>query len=73
MIVRLAFLGALIHMAEDAEAELGILVQNLPLRSVLGQVLTHELRIGTRVLDESADLFAALGPGLGGEEAVTIG
>src|SRR5204862_3897828 len=73
MIVRLAFLSALVHMAEDAEAELGILVQNLPLRSVLGQVLTHELRIGARLLDESADLFAALGPGLGGEEAVTIG
>src|SRR5947208_1896492 len=73
VIVRLAFLGALIDMAEDAEAELGILVENLPLRPVLRQVLTDELRIGARLLDESADLFAALGPGLGGEDAVTIG
>src|SRR5690242_3969673 len=73
VIVRLAFLGALIDMAEDAEAELGILVENLPLRPGLGQVLTDELRIGARLLDESADLFAALGPGLGGEDAVTIG
>src|ERR1051325_6292045 len=73
VIVRLAFLGTLIDMAENAEAELGILVENLPLRPALGQVLTDELRIGARLLDESADLFAALGSGLGGEDAVTIG
>jgi hypothetical protein len=60
-------------MAEDAEPELGILVENLPLRPVLRQVLSNELRIGARLLDEGADFFSALGPGLGGEDAVTIG
>src|ERR1700720_378346 len=73
VIVRLAFLGTLIDMTEDAETELGILVEDFPLRRVLRQVLTHELRIGAGLLNEGADFLAALGSGLGGENAVTIG
>jgi hypothetical protein len=73
VIMRLALFGALIDMAEDAEAELRILVEDLPLRPVLGKVLADELRVGARSLDKRADLFAALGAGVGGKDAVTIG
>jgi hypothetical protein len=36
-------------------------------------VLADEFRIGARPLDKRADLFAALGAGLGGKGTVTIG
>src|SRR4030095_10830072 len=60
MVMRLAFLGAVIDMAEDAEAELRVLVKDFPLRPVLGQVLADEFGIGASLLDERADLLSAL-------------
>jgi len=59
-------------MAEDAEAELWILVKDFPFRPVLGQVLADEFGIGAGLLDKPADLFAALGARVGGKDAVTI-
>src|SRR5258708_6205000 len=51
MIVRLTFLRALIDMAENAETEFRVLVEDLPLRSVLGQIAANEFRVGARFLD----------------------
>src|SRR6266478_5376917 len=54
VIVRLAFLRALIDMAENAETEFGILVKDLPLRCVLGEMVANELRVGARFLHQCA-------------------
>ena len=73
MIVRLALLRALVDMAEDAEAELRILEEDLPLGPVVGQVLGDEIRIGAGPADQLADLLAAFRTGIRGENAVRFG
>ena len=72
MIVRLARLRALVDMAENAEAEFRILVEDLPLGAVIGQVLGDEFRIGAGAADQFADLLAAFRPRIGGKDAVSF-
>src|ERR1044071_4251240 len=66
VIVRRALLRSRVRVGEDAEAELGILVQDLPLRHVVTEMLGDERRVLQDVLEERADLLAAGGTGLGG-------
>ena len=53
MIVGLAFLRALVDVGEDAEAELGILVQDLPLRPVI-----DEIRLRERLVEQDVRITA---------------
>ena len=73
MIVRLARLGALIDMAENAEAEFRVLEEDFALGAVIRQMLGDEIRIGAGAADQFADLLAALRTGIGGENAVRFG
>src|SRR5207245_7757256 len=73
VIVLLAFLRTLIDMAENAETQLRIFVEDLPLRCGLRQMVADELRVGARFLHQRAHSLAALGPGIRGQDAVTIG
>src|SRR5262249_1527395 len=48
-----------VDMGEDAEAELGILVENLALRHVVAHVLGDERLVLEDLLDDLADLLAS--------------
>jgi hypothetical protein len=60
-------------VTEDAKAEVGILIEDFPLRPVLGQMLGDKVRIRARLLYERANLLAALGARIGRKDPVTIG
>ena len=64
MIVRLAQLGAIIDMTEDAEAEFRIFVEDLPVGTVIRQVFGDKIRVGAGSADQLANLLAAFRPGL---------
>src|SRR5580692_1382445 len=59
MIMRRAFFGAVIDVREDAELVFRVLVENLPLRTILGQVLGDKILIGTGLLNKRAHFFTA--------------
>ena len=70
--MRLAVLGALVGVGEDAEAELGILVDDLPLGCAGTEMLGDEGVVLERLLDEGADLRAAARAGIALQDAVAI-
>ena len=71
VVVRRARLGAAVVVRQDAELELWIFVQDLALRRPVVQVLFHELAVLQHFLQQRADLGAARGPRLGGENVMT--
>ena len=71
MIVRRAFLRALMDVGEDAEAELRILVQHLALRPAVDEVRLRERRVDQDVPDYRADLLAALGAAVRRQDVTT--
>ena len=62
MVVRLALPRALIDVAEDAEPELRILVEDLALGHAVVEMGADEILVLEHVLDERADFLAALDP-----------
>src|SRR5579875_2234491 len=58
VIMRIAVLGAVIDMAEDAEAEFGILVQNLALGHLVAEIGVDEIVVLQHVLDQRAHPLA---------------
>ena len=72
MIVRVAVLGALINVAEDAEAEFRILVQHLALGYVVGEVGRDEAVVLQHFPDQFADLLAAFDTRILFEDAPTL-
>jgi hypothetical protein len=73
MIVRRALLGAIIDMPEDAKTEFRVFIKDLAVGTVIGQVLGDEIRVGTGLLHQLANLLAAVRTGIGGKGAVTVG
>ncbi len=72
MVVRLALLGALIGMGEDAESELGVLIDDLPLGRAGAEVLGDESLVLERLLDEGAPPCPAGWTGIALEDAVAL-
>ena len=70
VIVRLALLGSVIDVGEDAEAELRIFVEDLALRHVVAEMLGDERAVGQHLAQQRADLVAALRIVFRGEDAV---
>src|SRR5207249_1078376 len=73
VIVRVALFDAVVHVGEDAEAELRIFVEDLALWHVVADVCGDERVVLQDVLDDLADLLAPRRPGLLGERALTGG
>src|SRR5262249_31550558 len=71
VIVRVALLLALISVGEDAEAELGIFVEDLALGHVVADVPGDEGVVFENVLDDLADFLAAGGARICGESLLT--
>src|SRR5271166_1909366 len=64
MIVRVAVLCAVVDMTKDAEAELGIFVQHLALRHVIGEIRFNKIIVLQYVLDQRAHFLAPLDSGI---------
>jgi hypothetical protein len=62
----------LIDVAENAETELRILVEDLPLGHVIVEMRGDEILVLQHILNERADLFAALDPRIFRQDAVTL-
>src|SRR5687768_17309044 len=72
VVVRRGFLGAGVVVREDAEAELGILVQHLALGGLLVHRGGNELRVAQQLLQPHADLAPPGGAGLRLEDGVAV-
>src|SRR5579872_5821866 len=72
VIVRVAVLGAVVDMAEDAEAELRVLEQHLALGHVVAEVAFDEVLVLQHLLDQPADLLAPFRTGVRLQDAVTF-
>jgi hypothetical protein len=59
-------------MAEDAEPEFRILVEDLPLGHVVVEMSGDKILVLQHVLDERADLLATVDPGIFRQDAVTL-
>jgi len=59
-------------MAEDAESEFRILVEDLTLGHVVVEMSGDEILVLQHVLDERADLLATVDPGIFRQDAVTL-
>src|SRR5262245_33735067 len=71
VVVRLTLPGARVVVGEDAEPQIGVLVEDLPLGHVVADVALDEALVRQHLLDESADLLPPFGSGLRGEDATT--
>ena len=60
MVVRVAVLGAVVDVAEDAEAELGVLVQHFALGDVVAEMRLDKIVVLQHLLDQGAYLLASL-------------
>jgi hypothetical protein len=59
-------------MAEDAEPEVRILVEDLPLGHVIMEMSGDKVLVLQHVLDERADLLTTFDPGIFRQNAVTL-
>jgi len=72
MVVWFALPGAVIDMAEDAESQFGILVENFAVGHAIVQMRGDEILVLQYLLDQRADLLAALDAGVRREDAMTL-
>src|SRR5271165_2715124 len=72
VVVRLAFPGTVIDMAENAEPEFRILVEDLALRHAVVEMRSDEILVLQQVLDERADFPAPLDPRIFRQDAMTL-
>ena len=70
--MRLALVGAVVDVAEDAEAELGIFVQYLARRHVVAEIRGDEFVILQYIADQRAYLLAPFDTRVLLENAVTL-
>ena len=69
MIVGRALLGAEIDVGQDAEAELGVLVEDLPGHGIVGaEMAGHKVLVDENVLQSPAHPFHAVRAGIGLEK-----
>jgi hypothetical protein len=73
MIVRLAGLGAVVHMGQNAETEFRVLIEDFTLWYVVSQMGADKLLILEDIAQECAHFFPAVRAGFGFEEALTCG
>jgi hypothetical protein len=59
-------------MAEDAESEFRIFVEDLPLGHVVVQMSGDKILVLQHVLDERADLLTTFDPGIFRQDAMTL-
>jgi hypothetical protein len=71
VIVRLALSGAVVDMAENAEAERKILVEDLPLRNIVTEMSGDKRVVLQDLLDERTDFLAALDTRIVCQDAMT--
>ena len=60
MIVRVAVLGAVVDVAENAKTELGVFVEDFALGDVVAEMSLDEILVFQHLLDQGAHLFASL-------------
>jgi hypothetical protein len=60
------------HMGQDTEAQLWILIENFPLRYVIPQVSSDEGLVLQNLLEQCTHLLTPGRPGIGLEDAVTL-
>src|SRR5215472_9366052 len=72
MIVRFAFPGAVIDMAEDAESQFRILVEDFAVGHAIVQMRGDEIIVLQYLPDQRADFLAALDAGILREDAMTL-
>jgi hypothetical protein len=72
MIVRLAVSGAVIDVTQNAETKFGIFVEDLPFGHVVTKVSRDKSVVFEDLLDERANLFAALSSRIAGQYTVTF-
>ena len=72
MIVRVAVLGAVVDVAENAKAELGVFVQHFALGDVVAEMRFDEVLVLQHLLDQGAHLFTSLDTRILREDPVTL-
>jgi hypothetical protein len=72
MIVRLAVSGAVIDVTQNAETEFGILIEDLTFGYIVTKVSGDKSIVFQDILDQRANLLAALSARIGGQYAVTF-
>jgi len=72
MVVWFALPGAVIDMAEDAESQFGILVEDFAVGHAILQMRGDEILVLQYLLDQRADLLVALDAGVRREDAMTL-
>src|SRR6516164_10318054 len=60
-------------VAEDAEAQFRVFVQHLAIGHIVAEMGRDEHVVRQHLADQRANLFAALDPGIGGEDAAAFG
>src|SRR5918996_409288 len=73
VIVRRALLRVPVVVGEDAEAERGILVEDLALGHVVAEVARDERLVPQHLLDDADHLLAPVGSRVAGEDLTTLG
>jgi len=64
MIMRIGFSRVTVYMSADAEAQVGILVDDLPIRCIVIDISGNELVVLECLLDEMADPLASRRAGI---------
>src|SRR5262249_61331406 len=72
MIVRRTCPGIMIHMGQDTEAQLGILIENFALWHVVSKVSSYEGLVLQNLLEQRTHLLTPARSGIGREDAVTL-
>ena len=72
MVVWFALPGAVIDMAEDAESQFGILVEDFAVGHAILQMRGDKILVLQYLLDQRADLLVALDAGVRREDAMTL-
>jgi hypothetical protein len=62
----------MVDVAEDAEAEFGVLVEDLSLGDAIVEMGGHKILVLEDLLDERADLLAALDPRILRQDPMTF-
>ena len=71
VIVRRAFLGIVMHVRQDAKPQLGVLVQDFPLRHLVPQMRRHERVVLQHLPQQLTDSLPARRAGVGFQNVVT--
>ena len=72
MIMRRTCPGIMMHMGQDTEAQLWILIENFTLRHVVPQVSSDERLLLQDLLEQCTHLLTSGRSGIGLEDAVTL-